>query len=891
MSRRLGRVVLVFCFILKPCFVVLPTQPAAGRTALRATPQIATTRGDEVIKFGKYKGKKTLRQVVEENPEYVNWVLEHMSNKAWAEPLKSYVEESSSMQIPVDSAPAVQQDLSARRETRETAVAPQNPVGPNGDFYHLQKKLLEDFRLWSCPGKEWNQDTGKAFVYNMKRGWRFVGNVVEKKRLAVNVQDSSLTPDPALNCKEVDESDLSPLEYARYVSALLEEEGRQDPGDSREVRYKGGRLEVSAKLRFRGVVLNDEPYLAPTLEQEIYAPPEWNLGKRSRSSGTAMASLVGLKVEPLGPKQEWFQGLIVCNESMREASLTAEEQNRLLAMTKTPEVKTATERAPLGELVLVVSRNCSSERDLKMSFVASALRPALAGQEQKLRQVKGFEDWRNLPPAKITLSPAERQRIIQAQVARLGFAFFGSKAETVRRLADSEFFRKLQEPTLIYGGGASMSGSEKPTRLLAELKRKGAFEVREDLPAIRLKGAIFGRATQDELDAAEQILRSMRRSLESLGISFVDDASALLRKPGLHPKEVREVLETSKLNRWDAFLFFQSSSMRPLTVDKFYERAKYECLRSSGAQGQHIANQWFDLSKSNVWRVKQRSFGFALDIAAFGLLAKLGHIPWALSAKKWMKPSHGKKPFVDQFRPAVVGYDVCHLPDKKVANKRHHVAAGIRVESRDGESEPMILSRVSFQTERVHAETVPAKNLRRLIPADFARGKLVIVHRDGEFPLQELDSLEKYHAELQTEDPETAFVLVECVKWAGGSPRLYDGKNSARSGTMFAFHKKEVLLSSSKDLIQGTANPINVRLAKVLGTVPESFALEDFAWVQSVYDLSYLHHGSPLRRPRLPITTHFADRLAYVLASAGEDGAAWDRELAEVSAGNQQFWL
>ena len=45
-----------FCFILKPCFVVLPTQPAAGRTALRATPQIATTRGDEVIKFGKQLG-------------------------------------------------------------------------------------------------------------------------------------------------------------------------------------------------------------------------------------------------------------------------------------------------------------------------------------------------------------------------------------------------------------------------------------------------------------------------------------------------------------------------------------------------------------------------------------------------------------------------------------------------------------------------------------------------------------------------------------------------------------------------------------------------------------------------------------------------------------------
>lgn len=52
---------------------------------------------------------------------------------------------------------------------------------------------------------------------------------------------------------------------------------------------------------------------------------------------------------------------------------------------------------------------------------------------------------------------------------------------------------------------------------------------------------------------------------------------------------------------------------------------------------------------------------------------------------------------------------------------------------------------------------------------------------------------------------------------------------------------------------------------------------QDFAWAQSVYDLSFLHHGSVIRRPRLPITTHFADRLAYMLASVGDDGADWDR--------------
>lgn len=57
------------------------------------------------------------------------------------------------------------------------------------------------------------------------------------------------------------------------------------------------------------VVLENGPYVAPSLDQEIYAPEEWNLGKQQK---TAMASLVGLKVQPLGPSQRWFQGLIVC---------------------------------------------------------------------------------------------------------------------------------------------------------------------------------------------------------------------------------------------------------------------------------------------------------------------------------------------------------------------------------------------------------------------------------------------------------------------------------------------------------------------------------------------------------------------------------------------------
>ena len=95
------------------------------------------------------------------------------------------------------------------------------------------------------------------FAAFRKRGWRFVGNVIKRKRLAVNLRDGSLLPDPALNCEagligihqvasevvsypiacqELDESDLNELEYARYISALLEEEGVFDRKSMDKIR-------------------------------------------------------------------------------------------------------------------------------------------------------------------------------------------------------------------------------------------------------------------------------------------------------------------------------------------------------------------------------------------------------------------------------------------------------------------------------------------------------------------------------------------------------------------------------------------------------------------------------------------------------------------------------
>ncbi|CAE7179370.1 unnamed protein product, partial [Symbiodinium pilosum] len=55
-------------------------------------------------------------------------------------------------------------------------------------------------------------------------------------------------------------------------------------------------------------------------------------------------------------------------------TLTPVIKQNLVQMIRTPKVRDATVKAAVDELLLTVSKNCTSERDLKMTFVANALR-------------------------------------------------------------------------------------------------------------------------------------------------------------------------------------------------------------------------------------------------------------------------------------------------------------------------------------------------------------------------------------------------------------------------------------------------------------------------------------------------------------------------------------
>jgi len=753
--------------------------------------------------------------------------------------------------------------------------------GPNSDIFELPRGLLEGYQLWSCRGKAEppaGDKTPWAFSYN--DGWTYVGRVRLGRKLVMNLKDPSASR-RGDDCETIAESDLTEEEYAKFLCALLELEGRSNMPIARKVNYQGARFEALPKYHFRGIVpFGGKAHIAASLDQELYAPEERNLGGQGR---TAMASLVGLKVRPLGPSQPWFTGLVVCEpEDRNNITLTPAIQQNLLQMTRTPKVYDATAKALVDELLLTVSKNCTNERDLKMTFVANALRPSVTGQvqEQKLRGLKGWERFQALPPTKIILDAETRQRMIAEEVTRLSDKIFKFSPLRPDRVRDESSFQKLEPPMLVVGNKKSVSGSERPTKALFQLDRAGSFKVKPTAP-VRLGAATFS-ANPSQKAFVETVLRDVRRLLEKLGLTVADTLAPIHRGSSTE-KDVKSALRSETLTHADAVLLFGGKMN-----DAIYNQAKYECLRSQNDAGKHVTTQWFDLGKRNVWGPTSKTLEWAEKICAVGITAKLGHAPWAIDVRPWFRRLGPK-----DIRVGVVGYDVCHLRNPKNFKKPISIAAAIRVDS-DKDEDPWLLSHITFRTERVQVETVPSQSLKEMIPADFARGRLIIIHRDGEFPKAELVSLRAYHEELVASKggSKTTFVLVECVKWAGGSPRLYDGTKSAPAGTMLALSDKEALLASSKDLFQGTANPISLRLAGVLGDVAHTqFAMARFAWVQSVFDLSYLHHGSVLKRPRLPITTHFADRLAYMLSALGKDGGEWESELTAVSEGTEQFWL
>ena len=242
---------------------------------------------------------------------------------------------------------------------------------------------------------------------------------------------------------------------------------------------------------------------------------------------------------------------------------------------------------------------------------------------------------------------------------------------------------------------------------------------------------------------------------------------------------------------------------------------------------------------------------FAVANIVLGILGKTGNIPFVLAEPL---------PYAD----LVVGIDIARVQKRRLSGTMNATAI-TRIYFSSGE-----FLRYVIHDAPLEGETIPANFLQGLFPTNEFRGKRVVIHRDGYFRGDEKRVLLDWAQQIGTK-----FFLVEVIK--EGAPRLYAASTGKISqppkGSAFKISGTEALLVSSlPPFSNATPKPLRIR-------TEAPFTIEQA--IHSILSMTLLHYGS-LRSPRLPVTIHYSDRIAYLALKGIKP-----RDLE----GNIPFWL
>ncbi len=223
---------------------------------------------------------------------------------------------------------------------------------------------------------------------------------------------------------------------------------------------------------------------------------------------------------------------------------------------------------------------------------------------------------------------------------------------------------------------------------------------------------------------------------------------------------------------------------------------------------------------------------YIIGNVVLGILAKTGNIPYVLAA-----------PIT--YADLVVGLDVARQKKRNLPGTIN--SAGMaRIYFSNGE-----LMRYNIREAMLEGEIIPPHILQNIFPQTEFAGKKILIHRDGDLPDAEKIALMEWGNQIGA-----TFYFVEVIK--SGTPRLYASQNGkivkALRGSILKLSETEALLVSSEFPagFRATPQPIRVR------THPP-FSLNHA--LHSVLSLTLLHYGSR-RLPRLPVTTHYADKIS-----------------------------
>ncbi len=223
---------------------------------------------------------------------------------------------------------------------------------------------------------------------------------------------------------------------------------------------------------------------------------------------------------------------------------------------------------------------------------------------------------------------------------------------------------------------------------------------------------------------------------------------------------------------------------------------------------------------------------YIIGNVVLGILAKTGNLPYVLA-----------EPI--SYADLVAGLDVARQKKRNRPGTMNSVGMA-RIYLANGE-----MMRYNIRETMLEGEIIPERVLHDIFPQKEFADKKILIHRDGILPESEKNTLTDWGKQIGA-----TFYFVEVIK--SGLPRLYAFENKeiikTPKGNIFKLSETEALLVSSEfsARFKATPQPIRVR-------THHPFSLENA--LHSVLSLTLLHYGS-LRPPRLPVTTHYADKIS-----------------------------
>jgi|GEM_PF-1097331 len=618
--------------------------------------------------------------------------------------------------------------------------------------------------------------------------------------------------------------------YAAFVAKGLskdkevEKEIKQKlEGNDFRKPYKKEKIEVRRNWKLiDDIVINGKPAIGVLINSEIVS--RITLKDFLREEGISVEDFINKE-----PYKEWKVKDKEANLVGRIISVIGtmkEKRNELVDKTTIPGRKKRYERIPDDEEVVVVER----EDEERYGYPISELLISI-----NFGNIKYFVDEESKKNVfnDLKIKPNERMKMVDAVAQPLKDRGWIEG----ERISDKEYPyifvkpepKKRYFPPVRIGGGKIVEREG----IYRQIRSNGIYDmVKKDL---KIAFSVFSETKG--YDDLNEFIKTLEKEIKSLGFNM-DPVYVNFQKP----EDIKEEIERIKENKQKPDILVAFIEDYEYETDDYHESELYNKIKMYSLKDPILQTQVITIKTlRKILKEEEKYVEYILGNIVLGILAKGGNKPFTFE-----EPILG----ID----ALVGLDVARR--KKIKGQGTiNYAAGVRIYQSNGE-----LLKYKLTTSQLESETISGNILENLL-GDL-KGKKVVVHRDGRFPQDEIKVLKEMGEKLGAK-----FYLVEVIK--SGAPRIY----SEKKGIWVKINENEAyLLTTSRT--QGTPVPIVVRLPETY----EDFSIEDA--VISITSMTLLHWGS-IKPPRLPVTTHYADKIGQFLL----EGIISDLE------GNIPFWL